>query len=275
MSYLDAIILGIIQGLTEFLPVSSSGHLVLGKAVFGVETSGASLEILVHLATVCSVLTMLTGTLKEQVFPGIRLLFRALGRRIAWRAAWEQLSFRVVVLIIWGTVPGALAGLLLEEHLDRVFSDPQTTLFSLLVTGAVLQASRYRPTREVRLGFGSGTLIGIAQACAVFPGISRSGMTITAGLVRGLRPTLAAEFSFLLLIPVVLGAGLVGILKPDETGMGDLAVGAGISGFLAAYLTGCLAIWLLLKHVKKGALHRYGYYCWAVSAAGFIALYLR
>ncbi len=275
MSYLDAIILGIIQGLTEFLPVSSSGHLVLGKAMFGVETSGASLEILVHLATVCSVLTMLTGTLKEQVFPGIRLLFQALGRRIAWRAAWEQLSFRLVILIIWGTVPGALAGLLLEEHLDRIFSDPRMTLFSLLVTGGILQASRYRPKRDGRLGFGSGTLIGIAQACAVFPGISRSGMTITTGLVRGLSPTLAAEFSFLLLIPVVLGAGLVGLLRPTETGMGDLPLGAGIAGFLAAYLTGCMAIWILLNHIRKGALHRYGYYCWAVSILGLAALYLR
>ncbi len=275
MTVLDAILLGIIQGLTEFLPVSSSGHLVLGKTLFGVETSGASLEILVHLATVCSVLTMLTGTLKEQIFPGVRLLLQALGRRIAWRAAWEHLSFRLVVLIIWGTVPGALAGLLLEEHLDRVFSDPRTTLFSLLVTGAILQASRYRPKREGSLGFKSGTLIGVAQACAVFPGISRSGMTITVGLVRGLSPTLAAEFSFLLLVPVVLGAGLLGVLKPAETGMASLPLGAGIAGFLAAYLTGCLAIWLLLKHIKKGALHRYGYYCWAVGVIGLVAMYAR
>ena len=118
-------------------------------------------------------------------------------------------------------------------------------------------------------------MIGLAQAAAVFPGISRSGMTITMGLLRGVGPTLAAEFSFLLLIPVVLGAGLVGLLRPADTGMGDLPLGAGIAGFLAAYLTGCVAIWVLLKHVRKGALHRYGYYCWAVSAIGLVALYAR
>jgi undecaprenyl-diphosphatase len=275
MSYLDAIILGIIQGLTEFLPVSSSGHLVLAKAVFGVETPGAALEILVHVATVCSVLTMLAGTLKRQIVPGIGLLFRALGRRISWREAWENLSFRIVVLIVWGTVPGAVAGLLLEEHLDRVFSDPKMTLVSLLITGVILQATRFRPGSERALGFRSGTLVGIAQAAAVFPGISRSGMTITTGLVRGLNPTLAAEFSFLLLIPVVLGAGLVSLLKPAETGVGNLPLGAGIAAFAAAYLTGCLAIWILLKHIKKGALYRYGYYCWAVSILGLMAMYAR
>ncbi len=275
MTFLDAIILGIIQGLTEFLPVSSSGHLVLAKAVFGVETPGASLEILVHVATVCAVLTMLAGTLKRQIFPGIGLLFRALARKISWREAWENLSFRIVVLIVWGTLPGAVAGLLLEEHLDRVFSDPKLTLVSLLVTGVILQATRFRLGSERALGFGSGTLVGLAQAAAVFPGISRSGMTITMGLVRGLKPTLAAEFSFLLLIPVVLGAGLVSLLKPGETGVGSLPLGAGIAGFVAAYLTGCLAIWILLKHIKKGVLYRYGYYCWAISAVGFLVLYLR
>ncbi|MCK4545928.1 MAG: undecaprenyl-diphosphate phosphatase [Candidatus Eisenbacteria sp.] len=272
MTYLDALILGLIQGLTEFLPVSSSGHLVIAKAIFGVETSGASLEVLVHLATVCSVLTMIRGTLRDRIVPGIRLLFQALGRRVGWGAAWEQESFRLVALIVWGTVPGAVAGLLLGEHLDRVFSDPRMALMFLLVTGVVLQLSRIRPVSERPLGFASGTLVGLAQAVAVFPGISRSGMTITMGLARGLNPKLAAEFSFLLLIPVVLGAGLVSFLRPGETGMGDLPVGPAILGFLAAYISGCLAVWLIMKHIRKGMLHRYSYYCWAIGCGGLVLL---
>ena len=275
MSVIEAIFLGLIQGITEFLPVSSSGHLVLAKAVFGVETRGASLEILVHVATVFSVVTMLRRTLWAEVLPGVRLFFRALAGRVGWREAWDSSSFRLAILIVWGTVPGALAGLLLEEPLERLFSDPQMALVFLLVTGGILWTSRYRPAGERRLGFVSGTLVGLAQAGAVLPGISRSGITITTGLLRGIHPNLAAEFSFLLLVPVVLGAGLVSALRPAATGMAELPLAAAVAGFAAAYLSGCLAIGLLLRHLRRGKLSHYAYYCWAVGVLGLVFLHVR
>lgn len=272
MSVAEAIILGLIQGVTEFLPISSSGHLVLAKSLFGVETPGASLEVLVHVATVFSILTMVRQTVQEQVFPGIGLLVRAVVGRISWKVAWEAASLRLVVLVLWGTVPGGLAGLFLAKPLEGLFSSPRVTLVFLLVTGVILQLSRYRPASTRPVGFVSGTLIGLAQATAVVPGISRSGITITAGLLRGLEPRIAAEFSFLLLIPVVAGAGLVSLLRPPETGMGGLPVGAAAAGFVAAYLAGCVAIGILLKHIRKGGLIRYSYYCWAVGVLGLILL---
>lgn len=270
MSLIEAIMLGIIQGLTEFLPISSSGHLVLAKTIFGVETEGAGLEILVHVATAFSVLTMVSRTLREQVGPGIVLFFQALSRRTTWREAWSQPSFRLVILLAWGTVPGAIAGFLFEEPLGRLFSQERATLVFLLITGGILWTSRYRPAAGRPLGFVSGTLIGVAQAGAVLPGISRSGITITTGLLRGLDPKLAAEFSFLLLVPVVLGAGLLSAVRPAETGVSQLPVGAAIAGFVAAYISGCLAIGLLLKHVKKGRLSSYAFYCWGVGVVGLI-----
>jgi undecaprenyl-diphosphatase len=271
MSWLDAAILGLIQGLTEFLPISSSGHLVLGRHLLGVgidDSSGILFEALVHFGTVMSILAvywkdvvkLVTGFLGGIVHPS---MYQAHFR--------DDEFFRTAVLILVTIVPAGIAFLFFMEPIESAFTHPRFSAGMLLVTGVLLILTRLRkkPSGDVTVAKAVG--IGIAQSLAMFPGISRSGATICAGIYQNVDPEKATNFSFLMLLPVVI----VGTaLKISEA----LAVGAPIIwgpmmlGVLIAFVSGIGAIKLVLDFVRKGRLEYFAFYCFLVGTVGLILL---
>ena len=254
MAFHEALLLGIVQGLSEFLPVSSSGHLVLGQALLGVQPGDLVFEVIVHFGTLLAVLTALWGR--------IRGLATGCVRR-------DPASWRMVVLLLVGTIPAGAIGFFFEDYLALAFQSPAAAAGCLVATGIVLWSTRFVTGRRGEIGFGDALLIGLAQALAILPGISRSGMTICAGLWRGVDGREAASFSFLLSIPVILGATALKAAAliadpPDWNVVAPLLI-----GLVAAFVSGAVAIRWLFALLRGGRLDRFSYYCWAI---GFTAL---
>ncbi len=244
--------MGVVQGLTEFLPVSSSGHLVVVEAALGITTPGVVIEVVLHVATLLAVVIVYR-----------KVLWRLAGGAVVGdRAAW-----RYIALLAIGTVPAALAGLFLEEWFERTFQSLLLVGLNFLITGTVLWSTRgrvrhaERPSPSTKGAFG----IGMAQALAILPGISRSGTTVAAALWLGVDPVRAAEFSFLLAVPVIAGAAVLQIpnLSGGLASVGALPVAA---GFLAALVSGVAAIRLLIFLLRNKAFHRFAPYCWGIGA---------
>jgi undecaprenyl-diphosphatase len=255
MTFFDAVILGILQGLTEFLPVSSSGHLVLAQSLLGVSDYGVSFEVIVHLGTVLSVFVYFRSTILRL----IQSLFRP--------AMVEER--KLIVFLIIGTIPAGVIGVLFEDFFEQTFSEPLLTSFFLLVTGTILVVSRFFKNGVKPVGAGSSLIMGFGQALAIFPGISRSGSTIVAGMIAGVEPAKAAEFSFLLVIPAILGAT---VLKVKNLAQLDAAMaGHYIVGAACAFITGLIAVYAVLAVIRRGRFEYFGYYCFA---AGLFGLYL-
>ena len=258
MSFLEAIILGIVQGLTEFLPVSSSGHLALAQHLipgFDVEEVGVVFDLLLHVATLLAVLIYFR---KKLGFLTLSLFDKA---RTAER--------RLIVLLAIATVPIVVAGFALKDPLEQVKENPVAVSALLCVTGLVLFipgwiGSRADRDHTVR----SSVIMGVGQAFALLPGISRSGTTITAGMIAGVKPSLAAEFSFLLAIPAIGGAMVLKMKDISSIPADQIAPYA--AGMVAAFVTGLFAIYAVLTIVGRGKFAYFGYYCLAVGIAGLI-----
>ena len=261
MSVLDAIILGIVQGLTEFLPISSSGHLVLGKHILGFDEPGFYFEVALHLATALAVVIHYRMRIRAMLVAPF--MPSAENRR-------ENLG--LIGYIVLGTIPAVVIGFTLKDTFEKLFSNPHMVSIMLLVTGGILMASRFaRNDGQARLGWLNSLIIGISQALAIVPGISRSGTTIVTGLFLKLPPAKVAEFSFILSLPAILGAGILTLKDALESGtpagIGAVAFGAGC---LAAFISGYLSIIFLLKVLEKGRFDRFAWYCWAVGMAGIL-----
>ncbi len=250
---LDAIIWGLIQGLTEFLPVSSSGHLVLIPALLDRPGPDLATNAMLHLGTLGAVL----------------VYYRA---DIAGMAKFDRPARKLITLIMIGTIPAVVLGLLLKDTIEEFVSEPSKVAFMLIVTGVVLLATtqlRLGDRRTEDIGPLDGLLTGLAQALALVPGISRSGMTISAGLARGMERTEAARFAFLLGIPVIAGAGsleIVDVLRSGESIPSTVWVGVVVAG-----LSGYAAIAILLRLLTRVGLAPFGLYC---VTFGAIAIYV-
>jgi len=262
MSLTHALLLGILQGATEFLPVSSSGHLVLVPWLLGWPAPGLAFDTLVHWGTAVAVVAYFWRD-----WAGIAA------------AAWHALRTRsladprarLALFIVVGTLPGALVGWLLEDFFAGMFARPAPAAGFLLVTAGVLAISEHWSRQREgldRLSWPDALVVGLAQAAALFPGISRSGATIAAGMARGLRRGAAARFSFLLATPIILGAGLLQTLDLARTG--GLAAQAAplLTGFAAALITGLGCIHLLLRYLQHRSLYPFAIYCGLAGAAG-------
>lgn len=252
MSYFEAAILGIIQGLTEYLPVSSSGHLVLAQEIMGVNPDGITLEIAVHVGSLLAVIIYFRRRLLE--------LTKSFFSK-------ENPSARKYAgYLILGTVPAAVIGLSLEKFFDTMFASPHFTSIFLLGTGLILLSTKFAVRGKDEVTLKTALIIGIAQACAILPGISRSGSTISAGLWSKVDPAKAAEFSFLLSIPAIGGAT---VLKFDDLLMESSALAGPylVAGILSLIFS-ILAIHWMLAIVKKGRFEFFGYYCFAAGALG-------
>lgn len=258
MTWLESLILGLIQGLTEFLPVSSSGHLELGKAILGVEAQGSlSFSIVVHGATVLSTILVF--------WKDIRDLFIGL-----FKFKWN-FETKFIVLIIISMIPVLVVGTFFKDDVESFF-DGNTKFvgFMLLITATFLTISHFIKKREKELNFGNAFIIGLAQAFAVLPGISRSGATIAIGLISGVDKTKIARFSFLMVLVPILGANFLDITSGDMVNENSVGISSLIIGFTAAFVSGWAACRWMIKIVSKGKLIYFAIYCLIIGLLGII-----
>jgi undecaprenyl-diphosphatase len=255
VSFLEAVVLGLVQGLTEFLPVSSSGHLVMGQALLGIDLPGVTFEVTVHLATLCAVLWVYRS----------RVGSLALGSVRGDRASWKYLG-----LLALASIPAGLAGVLARDWFESAFNRPTFAASMLLLTGLLVYSIRRTAPRaeDPAPDAKRAVWIGLAQAAAILPGISRSGATVAMGTWHGVDAVAVAEFSFLMSVPAILGAGL---LQLGDAGGGGPATPVLAAGFAAALVAGISAIRLFVKMLEAGAFHRFAWYCWVAGSAYLVA----
>jgi undecaprenyl-diphosphatase len=259
MNLFQALILGAIQGATEFLPVSSSGHLVLVPWLLGWQAPGLTFDAVVHWGTALAVIVYFW----REWLALISAVFQAIRQR-----SFAAPRARLALLIIIGTVPAATIGYFLEGFFEQMFSRPPAAAAFLLVTAAILSISEWLGRREHNLEqmtWLDALLIGLGQALAIFPGVSRSGTTIAAGLTRGLEREPAARFSFLLATPVILGAGAFKLLDLLQAGGLTGQVPAFVVGLVGAGVVGFGCIYFLLRYLQRHRLYPFAIYCAAVG----------
>lgn len=264
MSWFEALILGLVQGLTEYLPVSSSGHLTIGAALFGIDgADNLTFTVLVHVATVMSTLVVLWSEIDWIV----RGLFR-------FKLNDET---RYAINIAVSMIPIGIVGVFFKDKVEEIFGSGLLIVgCMLLVTAALLTFSYYaKPRQKSRISLRDAFIIGLAQACAVMPGLSRSGSTIATGLLLGNKKENLAQFSFLMVIPPILGEALLDVLKAvkGEEAFGGIDALPLVVGFIAAFVSGCVACKWMISIVKRGKLIYFGIYC-AVAGAVTIAMSL-
>ena len=250
-------VLGIIQGLTEYLPVSSSGHLAIGSYLFGIEgEENLAFTVLVHVATVMSTFVVLWKEI-DWILKG---LFK-------FKMNDETKYFLNIVVSM---IPIGIVGVFFKDTVEEIFGSGLLIVgCCLLLTAALLTFSYYaKPRQRENISMKDAFIIGLAQACAVLPGLSRSGSTIATGLLLGNKKEKLAQFSFLMVIPPILGEALLDVLKAakGEEAFGDISVLPLVVGFIAAFVSGCLACKWMINIVKKGKLIYFGIYC-AIAGA--------
>lgn len=267
MTWWEALLLGLIQGLTEFIPVSSSGHLVLGQYLLGLElTDNITFEVFVHLGTVLSILTVYRHRSFRILGETLAALFRP-GQLVARYEESEDVRFGLLILLTM--VPTGLAYVLLGDVLQSAFANPRLVCGMLLVTGTLLVLTLLRPDPRGPVTPLKAFVIGLAQSAAMIPGISRSGSTICVALYQKVTPKKAADFSFLMLLPVVIGASLIDALKIAEEGM-TMGATPLVIGTAVAYVSGIFAIKVMIDFVERGKLQYFAYYCFAIGGLGLL-----
>lgn len=247
MTTWQAVILGLIQGLTEFLPVSSSGHLVLAQNIFGITEGALTFDILVHFGTIFAVFIVF--------WRDIVSLLKNPFQKLSW-------------LIIIGSIPTAIIGFKFKDYFEAFYESPLIVGIALLVTGLLLwlaESVKSGLKNFDKMSWFNAFVIGIAQGLAITPGISRSGSTIASGLLLGLSKETAARFSFLMSIPVILGANLLEVKDLLEVGIQETNIFALILGPLTAAISGFFAIKFLLKILEGGSLKVFSYYVWVIG----------
>lgn len=259
MTWLEALILGLVQGLTEFLPVSSSGHLELGKALLDIEAKESlTFSIIVHAATVLSIIVVFLKDIRE-LFSGI-IKFQ-----------WNESAIYTAKIAI-SMIPVGIVGMFFMTEVESVYNGNIVFVGSmLLVTGSLLLLTYLAKSKDKAVSYRDAFIIGIAQALAVLPGISRSGATIATGLFLGVKKDLVTRFSFLMVLAPIIGATIFDIIRVDEPD--SLAIGfiPLLIGFVAAFLSGLFACRIMLNIVRQGKLIYFAIYC---ILAASIAIFL-
>ena len=242
MSILEAILLGIVQGLCEFLPVSSSGHLVLLQSIFGIQEGTLFFDAMLHLGTLVAVCVYFRKTL--------------------WQMLRHPFS-KYPMYIVIATIPTVVVALLFGDFIETAFSGSFLGV-SFLITALILFITVQIPKQKRDLKdmqwYDAG-FIGLMQAFAIVPGISRSGSTIMGGTVRGFNHDLVAEFSFLMSVPAILGSCVLEVVKITKTGLGDISISGTLVGVLCAMIAGFFAINMMMRLIRKGKLAGFGIYC--------------
>jgi undecaprenyl-diphosphatase len=263
LELIEAIILGVVQGLTEFLPVSSSGHLLLGQYFLGLDQDrfGLSFDVALHMGTLVAVVSYFWRDLIRMAFA----FLRSFGHRDLANDPDQRLAY----LVIASTVPAALIGFLFEGFFENTVRSPWVVVFNFVFVGVlflVAEAAGSRSRQASKLGFGEAVGIGLSQATALVPGISRSGATITLGLFLGLRREEAARFSFLMSVPIIAGAGSLQLVEVIASGMSTHEAVLFATGFITSAFVGYFTIRFLLDYLKRHSLRAFAYYRFAVAA---------
>ena len=274
MSTLEALLLGLLQGLTEYLPISSSGHLTLGQSIMGITDPEEVLPftVLVHVATVLSTIVILHKEI-TWIFKGLfKIPAPGNDKSLLCRLNEQQ---RYSLAIIISMIPIGIVGVFFKEQVEELFSSMYVVGGCLLFTSALLSFSYYaKPRKKESISMKDAFVIGIGQAFAVLPGLSRSGTTIATGLILGNSKKNMAQFSFLMVIPPILGEALLETMEMFENGVGaafgNITPAALIAGFLAAFVSGCVACKWMISIVRKGKLIYFAYYCLAAGIATII-----
>lgn len=261
MDWLQAIILGLIQGLTEYLPVSSSGHLAIGSYLFGINgEDNLAFTIVVHVATVLSTFVILWSEI-DWIFRG---LFK-------FKMNDETKYFLNIVVSM---IPIGIVGVFFKDTVEEIFGSGLLIVGCMLLLTALLLTFSYfaKPRVKENISWKDALIIGLAQACAVMPGLSRSGSTIATGLMLGNKKEKMAQFSFLMVIPPILGEALLDVIKmaKGHNPFGDVSTIALVVGFVAAFVSGCMACKWMINIVKKGKLIYFGIYCAIAGAVTII-----
>lgn len=278
MDWLQALILGLVQGLTEYLPISSSGHLELGKVFLGTEDVGLQFDVLVHVATVLSTLVILWKEI-AWILKGLFVPLKGAtqGESFLSRLSEEQ---RYAFNIIISMIPIGVVGLCFKDTIEGLYEGNEQVKIAVvggcLILTSILLAFSYfaKPRPKEKISPMNAFVIGLAQACAVLPGLSRSGSTIATGLLLGNKKEKLAQFSFLMVIPPILGEALLDlrhIISPGTKHAAEVAVGQMdtlpmVVGFIAAFISGCFACKWMINIVKKGKLIYFAIYCALVGA---------
>lgn len=274
MDLFKHLLLGLIQGLTEFLPVSSSGHLVLGSYILGFRDSDAAFEVLLHFGSLLSVLVYFRKDLLDIIKNSLRyfpqfLSYAVLGLKKDIEK--DQLYYPYYsYYIVIASIPAAVIALLYKDEIEAMFSDPMVAVVCLFITGLIMILSRFAKELDKKINVKSSFLIGLAQAFAILPGISRSGSTIVTGMFLGLKREAVAKFSFLMSVPVILGAFVLKLKDLLATSLSSEQILNYSLATLMAAISGYLAIYLVMDFVKKGKFEFFGYYCILISILGFI-----
>lgn len=266
MEIWKAIVVGIVQGLSEFLPISSSGHIALTQFLLGMREVGfppeedITFELVLHLGTFLSVVIYFRQRLLRMCFSLVQKEREEERKMIGW--------------LIIATVPATIAYFAFKDFFEGAYNNPVLVGIFLLVTGVVLLLPKFVRAREAEFGLKHAIWMGVAQALAILPGVSRSGSTITAGLVAGAKPAKAAEFSFLMFLPAIGGGTLIKAKKVMEVAQSEGGLAYGM-GFLAAFLSGLVAVYLVLNAIKRGKFEYFAYYCFLVGVAAIVYFSLK
>ncbi len=259
---LKAVMLGILQGLTEFLPISSSGHLVIASQYLDFQEQGVLFDIFLHLGTLVAVVLAFRKELVLMGMAPVRLVQRRAEKKDRYYFLWD-------VYVVLATLPTVVIGLLVKDHATSLFTNLIVVYGMLLVTAVLMLACRYLKERDEPLGWRYAFIIGCAQACAIMPGLSRSGATLFAGMSLGINRETAARFSFILSIPAIVGAAVLHL--PELLALSTMsleAVGYVVAGMTMAAFSGYFAIVVLLDVVRRNRLQYFGYYCIFVAIIG-------
>ena len=247
MTLVDAIILGLIQGITEFLPISSSGHLVIAQSLLGLKLPGNIIEVVTHLGTLFSVIIVFRKDIIKYFFD-----FK------------NPLTKKYILCLFIGTIPALIIGLSAKSFILLFFESIKMVSFSLIFTGVILFLSRKRNNKKSKINYKNSLLIGISQALAIIPGISRSGITISTGLLLGMNAKDAARFSFLLAIPAISGAGLITAIDMlDQPVL--ISFNIMFAALASSFVVGYLSLKWFLRILENGKLHFFGFYCIAIG----------
>jgi len=254
-------LLGLVQGLTEFLPVSSSGHLVIFSEILGFRESGIAFEVFVHFGTLLSVLVAFRREIGEMISALFRFRQASGNPQIKEALHWD-------FFIILATIPAVIVGLFFKDQIEAAFDSPILAISLLSVTGILMVSTQFLKTSDQPFTAGRTFLMGVAQAIAILPGISRSGSTIFTGIAGGMKPERVARFSFLMSVPAILGAVVLKLNDLFQAPPTSAELASLIAGTIVAFISGYLSILWLLEYVKRGRLQWFGYYCLLVSWFG-------
>ncbi len=264
MNLLEAIILGIVQGLTEFLPVSSSGHLALVEALLGVSNDGITFEVMVHFATLLAVMFFL----RKDIIEILKSLVYFISKKPLTETNKENLY--LIPYIILATIPAVIIALFFKDYITETFNNLQIIAIFFIFTGIILFLTRFTKVETNKsLNWKLALIIGLAQALAIMPGISRSGMTISIALFLGIGANKGAKFSFLLAIPVILGGTILELKDLLAMGLEGQKVYA--IGMLAALISGYIALIFLMKILQKGKFAYFSFYLWLLGISVWLS----